>query len=448
MRNVFRFAVLFGVLTSAASQTYGQAPAVAVAAPAAVAPAATPTLWSFLGIPQGVKKVQGALTNRKGNQPKTEPKNALKALNDPANLVAENKAIKKAAEVKVAEDLKPQKIKAIKYLTSIGCGCYDKGEEVTNALIASAEDCTEDVRLATMQAIQGAAANKCCGNCGQVCCCNEKMLKKLAEVAYERDATGCFKEPSKRVRDAAAAALKTCCPNGEPPCIGPEEPNTEDPKVDPKKTPAEMGTEGGKKKDPGTMGTEGKAKKDTDVKDSDLKDRKPTDNNDTDAKKKLNEELGKSKQKLEPGAEKGAASIYRNRNGLSVNLSDGSRGKSVSHQELQDGSDSEYEQFSNLSANPNPNGGVVISLNTKTRIAHVHFTDRNVDLVRGDEVYARPGDTKGKGFRGRWQVVSSIRGCVRMAPIDGEIVGELALGDHVFAGTPPVVVVPAAYYRK
>jgi len=431
MTKTFGRAILFGLIVSLASQAYAQAPAAAVA-PAAIAPAAPPTLWSFLGIPQGVKKVQGALTNRRGNLPKTEPKAALKALNDPANLVAENKAIKKAAEVKVAEDLKPQKIKAIKYLTSIGCGCYDKDEEITKALIASAEDCTEDVRLATMQAIQTAAADKCCSNCGQVCCCNEKMLKKLAEIAYERDSAGCYKEPSKRVRDAATLALKTCCPNGEPPCIEPEDPIKVDPSnppVDPKLMPKpSIGPEGMNGRDSGKIGTEGKSSKDTDPKD--------------------NEPADDSIKKLESATEKDVSSIYRNRNGLSAHMNDADRGKSVSYQEPQDGSDSEYEQFSNVAANPNPNGGVVISFNTKTRIAHVHFTDRHVNLVRGDEVYARPGETKQKGFRGRWQVLSSVRGCIRMTPIDGEAVGMLTPGDHVFAGAPPVVVVPAAYYRK
>lgn len=437
MRLAFGFAVFCGLLAYPIAPSFGQAPA----APVAVAPAATPTLWSFLGIPQGAKKVQGALTNRKGNLPKTEPKNALKALNDPANLIAQDKAIKKAAEVKVAEDLKPQKIKAIKYLTSIGCGCYDKGEEVTAALIASAEDCTEDVRLATMQAIQGAAANKCCGNCGQVCCCNEKMLKKLAEVAYERDATGCYKEPSKRVREAAAAALKTCCPNGEPPCIGPEDPMTIAPGDKPVKPPVDIGPEGGKRKDPGTMGTEGKAKPDAD--------REPEYDSDLDAKKKnLNDDIGRSKKKIAPAVDRDVSSLYRNRNGLSVSLSDNQQTKNVSHNEVQDGSDSEYEQFSNVTGNANPNGGVVISLNSKTRIAHVHFTDRNVDLVRGDELYARQGNSRDKGFRGRWQVLSSVRGCVRMTPIEAEDAVNLVPGDHVFAGAPPVVVVPAGYFRK
>ena len=188
-------------------------------------PASPPTLWSFLGIPQGVRKVRGALTNRRGNVPRLEPKVPVRALNDPINLLSENKAIKKAAEVKIQEDLKPQKIKAIKYLTSIACGCYDAGEqEVSQALEAATKDCTEDVRLVTVQHIEEAAHGKCCSNCGQVCCCNEIILKRLAEMAYGRDDTGCYKEPSTRVREAAVSALVACCPGNEPPVIIDEEP--------------------------------------------------------------------------------------------------------------------------------------------------------------------------------------------------------------------------------
>ena len=82
------------------------------------------TLWSFMGIPQAGTKIHGALFNRRGNHPGLERKPALKAIADPANLASPNPAIKKAAEVKMAEDLKKQKIKAVKYLAGIGCGCY------------------------------------------------------------------------------------------------------------------------------------------------------------------------------------------------------------------------------------------------------------------------------------------------------------------------------------
>lgn len=181
---------------------------------AQIPPPANPaTLWSFLGIPQGARKVSGALVNRRGNFPGLEKKIPLKALNDPMNLESPIKSIKKAAEIKTAEDMKKQKIKAIKYLAKIGCGCYDTSGEITAALLESSEDCTEEVRLATMEAVKAAADGGCCSNCSQKCCCNEDMVKQLAKIAYERKDDGCYFEASERVRDAAKEALKTCCPN-------------------------------------------------------------------------------------------------------------------------------------------------------------------------------------------------------------------------------------------
>ncbi len=187
------------------------------------APAAPGTLWNFLGIPQGIQKLRGATSNRRGNRPGREPKPPLKAIADPKNLESKDKAIKKAAEVKQAEDLKKQKIKAVKYLTKIGCGCYDVDGGVTDALVASAGDCTEDVRYETVKAITEAAEGECCSKCGKVCCCNKEVLTKLAAMAYERDDSGCYVEPSERVREAAAKALEVCCPNETLPVIIAEE---------------------------------------------------------------------------------------------------------------------------------------------------------------------------------------------------------------------------------
>ena len=145
-----------------------------------------------------------------------EKKPPLLAIADPANLESPVAAIKKAAEVKQAEDLKKQKIKAVKYLTKIGCGCYDIDGSITEALIAASDDCTEAVRLATVEAIADAAEGECCSNCGKVCCCNEDMVKRLAKMAYERDDKGCYLEPSERVREAAVKALEICCPDVSP----------------------------------------------------------------------------------------------------------------------------------------------------------------------------------------------------------------------------------------
>ena len=174
------------------------------------------TLWSFLGIPQAAQAGHGALFNRKGNHPALEKKPPLKGLADAANLKSDVPAIKKAAEIKKAEDLKPQKIKAVKYLAQIGCGCYDTDGSVTDALVAAMDDCTEEVRLATVEAIAEAASGQCCSHCGATCCCNEKISEQLFKMAYELDDEGCYLEKSTRVRQAAVRALAVCCPGRGP----------------------------------------------------------------------------------------------------------------------------------------------------------------------------------------------------------------------------------------
>jgi hypothetical protein len=187
-------------------------------------PAPPVTIWQFLGIPQGVKKLQGATRNRRGNHPNLEPKPPMRALADPRNLESPDPSIKKAAEVKTAEDLKRQKVKAVKYLASVGCGCYDADGGVTAALVASMQDCTEDVRYETIKAISEATEQGACARCGQGCCCNKDILTTLAKLAYERGDDGCYLEASERVRDAAREALVNCCPNDSPPMIVAEEP--------------------------------------------------------------------------------------------------------------------------------------------------------------------------------------------------------------------------------
>ena len=174
------------------------------------------TIWRFVGIPQGVQKVRDVLTNRRGNFPGLERRDPLKRIADPANLESENPAIKAAAEIKKAEDMKKQKIKAIKYLATIGCGCYDKDGKVTEALLAATDDCTPDVRLAAIEAIENAASGECCKRCGSTSCCNEAVTKRLSEIAYERDDNGCPLEPSAEVRAAAKRALCVCCPRRAP----------------------------------------------------------------------------------------------------------------------------------------------------------------------------------------------------------------------------------------
>ena len=184
-------------------------------------PPTSPTLWSFLGIPQAGYKLHAQLFNRRGNHPGLEAKPPLKGIADPANLKSDVPAIKAAAEIKQAEDLKPQKIKAIKYLAQIGCGCYDKDEKVTKALLAAMDDCTEEVRLAAVQAVAEAASSGYCSQCKERSCCNEKIVAQLSKMAYDRDDLGCFVEPSERVREAAIEAMCVCCPDQAGPTEAP-----------------------------------------------------------------------------------------------------------------------------------------------------------------------------------------------------------------------------------
>ncbi|MEM6470379.1 MAG: hypothetical protein AAF802_12555 [Planctomycetota bacterium] len=193
-------ALLLTTISSASAQT-----------PPVSAP--TPTFWRFMGIPQGLQKIRDVTVNRRGNFPGLERKPAIKRIGDPSNLASDNPAIKAAAEIKQAEDMKAQKIKAIKFLAKMGCGCYDKDDKITDALLAAMDDCTPDVRLAAIEAIEDAANGECCTKCGSTSCCSEKVTKRLSEIAYERDDTGCCLEPSAEIREAAAKALCVCCPN-------------------------------------------------------------------------------------------------------------------------------------------------------------------------------------------------------------------------------------------
>jgi hypothetical protein len=168
---------------------------------------APPTVWHALGIPQGWGRFRDSTANRWGNHPNLERKPPLKGLADPANLQSDVPAIKAAAEIKAQQDLAPQKIKAIKYLGQIGCGCYGG---VAEALMAALEDCTEVVRLAAAEALAEALSCKC-----DVCdatCCTPELAAKMYERAYGRDENGCYLEPSERVRAALEQAVAACPP--------------------------------------------------------------------------------------------------------------------------------------------------------------------------------------------------------------------------------------------
>lgn len=171
----------------------------------AAEPAAPLTIWKFLGIPQGLNKLRDTMINQRGNLPKLERKPPLKRIGDPANLESDNLAIQTAAKIKAEEDAAEQKIKAIKYLGTVGCGCYPGVQE---ALLAALKECNEDVKYEAAVAfceLAGDPASPC-----QKGCCSAEVMTKLREMAFGRDEQGCYLEPSSQVRAAAANALRAC----------------------------------------------------------------------------------------------------------------------------------------------------------------------------------------------------------------------------------------------
>ncbi len=401
----------------------------AVAPPVPVAPP-TPTLWNFLGIPQGARKVHGALFNTKGNNPNIEKKPPLKAIGDPENLKSKNEAIKQAAKVKQEEDLKPQKIKAIKYLASIGCGCYDKDGEITAAMIAASEDCTEEVRLTTMEELLKLACGKCCSKCGMTCCCKEPMLKKLAQIAYAKDEFGCYVEPSARVRELAAKVLQACCPSPLPPVIQPEEktPETKEPE---KKTPEAIQQESDKTKKEGIK-QEGDDKTDADAEEAKAKEAE-------EVKAKEEEDAKAKEEKLKIGTQ------------TRLRMTDKSPARLTSAQPMRLVPNRPAPIVNpdiQLSSSPNPEGGVVIGYDPNHSLAYVHFEDPQLVVPVGTEVFIQVDPARGKGYRGVWKVVATARGRANLVPeeVDGDFM--IMPGDHVMFGAPPVSVTPVIFYEK
>ena len=118
-----------------------------------------PTYWDKWGIPQSFVAIRDHFTNQSGEKPWTERKPRVLRIADAANLESANAAIKAAAEIKKEEDLARQKIKALKYLGKIGCGCYDESGKVEAALMAGLSDCTPAVRMAAIEAVREALCN-------------------------------------------------------------------------------------------------------------------------------------------------------------------------------------------------------------------------------------------------------------------------------------------------
>jgi len=182
-------------------------------------PLPVPTFWDKLGIPQATALVRDSTVNRNGRFPGLERKPPLLKIADPANLKAEKpEMIKAAAKIKTDQDLKKQKLKAIAFLAEVNCGCYNKDDAVAKAFLEAMEDCDPDIRKAAIEGLCKAAGNcsKCRTGC-EVTCCTEDILKKAQDMATGMDAKGCFKEPVKEIRTAAAALVRKCpCPPAKP----------------------------------------------------------------------------------------------------------------------------------------------------------------------------------------------------------------------------------------
>ncbi len=177
------------------------------------------TFWDKLGIPQATAILRDSTINRSGRFPGLEKKPPLLKIADPANLKPEKpEMIKVAAKIKTEQDQKKQKIKALKFLADVNCGCYNKDDEVAKAFLAALDDCDPDVRTAAIEGLSKAAGS--CSKCKTGCettCCTEDIHKKLTDIAYGVDAKGCFKEPVKDIRTAAAALVRKCgCPTPKP----------------------------------------------------------------------------------------------------------------------------------------------------------------------------------------------------------------------------------------
>jgi hypothetical protein len=182
-----------------------------------------PTLWQKLGIPQTGARLRDGVLNRQGNFPGLEKKPPVLKIADPANLEA-NKPdmLKAAAKIKQEQDLKKQKIKALKYLADINCGCYNKDGIVEAAFLEALADCDPDIRTAAIEGLSKAAGNCKCKTGCETTCCTKKIYEKLLDIATGKTDDGCFKEPVPEIRKAAQALYCKCPPPpGEP--IVPEE---------------------------------------------------------------------------------------------------------------------------------------------------------------------------------------------------------------------------------
>ena len=141
-----------------------------------------------------------------------------------------------AAKIKGQELDAKNRIKALKFLGDVDCVEYPESQQVLVKHLR--EDPVEKVRLAAAKALEEQLShgkddkpNRRERRRKDTCkgCCTKLVLSALSESAYETDEQGCYLEPSKRVREAAEDALKTCCDCWGDPSY---ESNTAEPQID------------------------------------------------------------------------------------------------------------------------------------------------------------------------------------------------------------------------
>ena len=192
------------------SATAGTTTIVAIAPPT---PAPNPncTIWDFLGVKMLIKDIGMCATCAFNILESQFPSLAAglpsAAMGMPLSPDSPNPAVAAAANAKAEEAAAPQKIKALRYLGSLGCGgCHP---EVEKALLAALDDCTEVVRFEAVSVL--ADTSRCrCRYCDSGRCCSVAVRQKLLKTAAEVNDDGCYVETSARVRRMARVALCNC----------------------------------------------------------------------------------------------------------------------------------------------------------------------------------------------------------------------------------------------
>lgn len=200
------------------SATTGSTTIVAIQPAAPSGP--TASLCSFLGLDKmgaglgglfqrAFSRLKNAL-GLTGKFPGLQAMPPVLPITDPANLSPDAPpAVQAAAKAKMDEDQAGQKIQALRYLATLGCGgCYP---DVESAMLSALDDCTESVRYEAALALKGKdGQQRCCSYCKCNDCCSDAVRKKLDEIANKMDDKGCYREPSERVRRVAREALAKC----------------------------------------------------------------------------------------------------------------------------------------------------------------------------------------------------------------------------------------------